>query len=500
MTSLRVFHAISAALTVGLALTVVPSAIAQVGPGLSSGSGEGTGSGYSSGVQTNRSGSASGVGPGPATGSSGGMGTIPWQRRRDRRFLPWQFSVPAGPGVDTHFPDDTSLFPFALDLEGGAKTPANSAKIEPAELAAAMKIADPGDRTLTLQRIGHVAVFTNQLPLAHKALSEAVETVFDISDPTVRDLRLMAIIYTLDNLSEAHLREGKLDMTAPDLQEDPVAAPLPKQTAPNLNVLIDRAEIEWRRGAYLASRINDPTYRSEMLYRVVDNEAFGSQTIINEFPREESLHSPNARAGQGDKNGSKSITSRADRLLVKAAGVARSIERPVWRDRALVSVAYAASASKQFARGLEIARTIPQPEVRSDALVKIAESQARLKPQPDPGATQTYREAAEAVASIPLEDPRAVLTGVLIDNLISVGRFDDARATVSLYPDNARRLIALGAIAESQGFRGAADSAVSWITREMPAEYRPSLYRRVRFGVLTAIEQNRGQDLSNRER
>ncbi len=36
--------------------------------------------------------------------------------------------------------------------------------------------------------------------------------------------------------------------------------------------------------------------------------------------------------------------------------------------------------------------------------------------QPD-SATPTYEEAARSIASIPLEDPRAVLTGVLIDNL-----------------------------------------------------------------------------------
>ena len=38
-----------------------------------------------------------------------------------------------------------------------------------------------------------------------------------------------------------------------------------------------------RRGASL-DKILNPTYRSEMLYRVVDNMAFGSQTIVNDFP------------------------------------------------------------------------------------------------------------------------------------------------------------------------------------------------------------------------
>ena len=115
------------------------------------------------------------------------------------------------------------------------------------------------------------------------------------------------------------------------------------------------------------------------------------------------------------------------------------------------------------------------------------------------GATATYAEAAQAVASIPLDDPRAILAGVLIDNLISVGRFEDARATIGLYPGRSRQLIALGAIAESQGRRGAADAARAWIAREIPPQEQSLLFRRVNDGILAAIEQNRSRDLSNWE-
>ncbi len=139
---------------------------------------------------------------------------------------------------------------------------------------------------------------------------------------------------------------------------------------------------------------------------------------------------------------------------------------------------------------------IPQPEVRSDALLKIAEIQAR---RGDPkGATATYQETAEAVASIPLDDLRTVLTGVLIDNLIAVGRFDDARARSPIYSDTPHKLIALGTIAESQGRRGAAKEAMAWINSEIPAQYRSQLYRRVSNGIVAAVEQNRSRDLSNR--
>jgi hypothetical protein len=268
---------------------------------------------------------------------------------------------------------------------------------------------------------------------------------------------------------------------------------LPKQAPPDRPTLVGRAEIEWLRAAHLAQKIGNPTYRSEMLYRVADNQSFGSQTVLNEFPRQDS------GAKDGEKTSpANSLEKLADRLMVGASAIAQQIERPVWRDRALVAVASASAQSKQFPRALQVARLIPQPEVRSDALIKIAESQARHE---DPqGATSTYQEATQSVASIPLQDPRMILTGVLIDNLISVGRFEDARAVTTLYNDPSKRMVALGAIAESQGFRGASQTAVEWIAREVPAEIRPYLYRKLRFGMLAAIEQNRSRDLSNRER
>src|ERR687889_82656 len=64
-------------------------------------------------------------------------------------------------------------------------------------------------------------------------------------------------------------------------------------------------------------------------------------------------------------------------------------------------------------------------------------------------ATTVYTEALRAIASIPVADLRAILTGVLVDSLISSGRFDDARSATALFPDAQRRLTALGAVAES---------------------------------------------------
>lgn len=471
--------AISAALSLSLGLGFAASLRAQTGPGLSSGSGAGTGTGSSSAIERNTSGSSSGVGPGPATGTGGRADDA----RTPRGPVPPGMEVPLGPGATTTFPGDPALLPMIPlnDNRGGAFQ--EQSTVEQEHFDAARKVDKPGDRSMSLQRIANAAIFSNQLAMAHSALVEAAEAGVREPIPLVHDQRLIAIVTTYNNLAEAHLREGKADLSLTDVGTDDAAPPRTDRS-----VLINRAGDEWQRAADLCGRMINPTFRSEFLYRVVDNMAFGSQTILNDFPV--SAGSPGS-SGTGE-----SLAGPADKILRDAAAVAGRIDRPVWRDRALVSVAAAASSSRQFARGLEVARMIPQPEIRTEALTRIAEAQARRGDQA--GATATYREAAEAVASIPVEAPRLVLAGVLIDNLISVGRFEDARASVVLYPDAARQMVALGAIAESQGRRGAAPAALAWIDRDIPAQYRSQLYRRVNNGVLNAIEQNRSRDLSSR--
>jgi hypothetical protein len=481
MTLPRLTRTLATGLALGLALFVTPLLFAQP---LSSGSGPGIGTGQESGTTT---------GPGTAGPSRNLYRAGPDRRDRlDPRAYPRSVSpsqaVPRGPGVGTTFPDDASLFPLPMmPNQDNGTNPTELSTVQPKQLQDARMITSPGDRSLTLQRIAGAAIFSNQLLVAHDAVAEATDAALQEPIGLVRDQRLIAIATTLNYLAEAHLREGKVDLTMPDLSESP--SPLPKT---DRTVLIRRAVLEWERAAAAVSRIANPTYRSEMLYRVIDSEAFGSQTIINEFPAPEGSLSNNS-ADPGT-----SFNGLPDRILQEAAELALRIERPVWRDRALVAIAQAAAASKQFKRGLDVSRMIPQPEVRTDALVKIAEAQAR-RGDPD-GATSTYKEAALAVAAIPLDDPRAVLAGVLIDNLISVGRFEDARATIVLYADTPRRIIALGAIAESQGRRGSGDSARAWIAREVAPQYQSELYRRVYTGILSAIEQNRSRDLSNRER
>lgn len=481
----------STLLTVGLALFVPAPLLAQStgsGPGLSSGSGAGTGTGTSSSIQRNPSGSLSGSGPGSTsrerTGGSGrrGGGDLapePAPRRAG------ESSVPLGPGSTTRFPDDPSLLPFnmAPGDEEGALGPST---IPPELLAAARSITVPSERALSLQRIGATAILGNQLDLARETLAEAAKASMEVPIPLVRDQRIIATITMVLNLTDTLLQQGSQNYLP--LDESESATPLPTI---DRDRMIRSLHDDWSRAVDLSLRISNPTYRNEMLLRVVENQAAGSQTISMSFPR-------NDGKGADGSGPAESYDSSADRILQDAAKHAARIERPIWRDRAMLLITSSAAASKQFTRGLEVARSIPQAEIRAEALVRISEAQSRGNRTT--AASTTYQEALRAVASIPLEDPRDILTGVLIDSLISVGRFEDARASIVLYSKMPLRVTALGAVAESQSRRGLADAAREWINRDVPPQDRAMLHRRVDDGLLTVIQVNRSRELSNQDR
>ena len=275
----------------------------------------------------------------------------------------------------------------------------------------------------------------------------------------------------------------RLDQTGREIQ--PVVPPVRdyKDRAP----WFDRSMADYRRGAFLARQLENANYRSDLLFRLAESESgqSGSQSIVSTA----ALADTNRRDLQGQTT---ELYRVADRTLVQSYNITRLIDLNIWRDRALLAVVTAASASEQYARALQIASVIPQPEYRADALVRLAEAQARRNWSSD--ATSTYAAAARAVASIPQEDPRTIQTNVLIDSLISVGRFDDARRSIIFYPgERKRRLAPLGAIAMSQGERGLANVARVWIDREAPQTWRSILHRKVDDGLIAAIERTRSR-------
>jgi len=414
--------------------------------------------------------------------------------------------------MDVTFPNDPYLIPFmALETPGMPSDTRAPTSVTADVLTNARLIATADERSLALQRIANGAIASNQLTLAHQTLEEAITAASDVKGRLVRDQRLIAIVTSLTALTEAFLREGRESLNAPLSTEGAVTRPeaLPKRA--DSKVLIRSAQLEWKRAVYLAAIIDNPTYRNEMLYKVAESEASGSASIANEYvrplesdsPGREQPKAPTGRTpaetppkvegtGRQVVADNETFKKTADSILVDSFEVAKKIDRLIWKYRAMVRIALLAADSEQYSRGVELARQIENGESRAEAMLLLAEAQSRH--DQNEGATAAFEQAAQAVAMVQQDGLRGVLAGFVVDSLIATGRYEDARRCIVLFPEQSQRLVALGSIAEAQGRRGSGESARRWIASEIPAEYRPILYRRVTTGVLWAIEQNRSKD------
>ncbi len=363
-------------------------------------------------------------------------------------------------------------------------TPAEMDALDAHLLGDARKILNPPDRALALERVAKAKTFSHRpgdgrLRDAEVALKEAAEAALAVTDLSLRDQRLMAIVRSELTLADEMARDGLNNDTFIDASDTRAAKPMtPDQRLDSLKL----AEAQRKKAADVSRMIPNPNLRAEMLFRVADAEAQASQTMAVEALQTDVKRS--------DLRGLEGMLNRmADRSLIFAANDAQSIRTAIWRDRGMVSVAAAAAASEQYSRGIALCRTIVSPGYRADAMIRLAESQARHHLVND--ATTTYDDAAQAVASIDEPDLREIIAGVLIDSLISVGRFDDARMSVVLMASPTSRLEVLGTVAESQGERRLADSARAWIDSDAPPEWRDTLRRRVNDGLLKAFEKGR---------
>ncbi len=493
MRSVRSLHAIPA-IGLGFALSL-PSVVSAQGPPVSSGSGSGTGTGQSAG----RLGST-----GTGSESSTGLGTT----GTGREGLPGAIGRPLRQGVGS--PDDLTRpadRPPRQFGEGNNPNPGSLSYIDPQLFLDARSVADPGERALALVRIAQTAIFSKQLEDAHKALFEAAPAALRERQRLVRQQRTVAVVDTLLSLAEERMSSTTDLLSASD--DASALPPFPQDANKGSNnpssafdgrtpaaalpddarrTRLQAALPEWALAVEMATKIEDTTARTETLFRIVESEAYSSQRLITDPIRSGAGGRPDPSTLPPD------LRAYTDELLANSARHAAMIERPIWRNYATYSIVSNAATSSQFARGFQIARGLAQPEARTNVLIRLAEGQA-LNGRPTE-ATAAYAEAARSVAMIPQSDPRETLVGVLIDSLIAFGRFEDARACIRLYNVTANQVVAYSAIAESQGRRGLAESARSWIAREVSPEYQALMYRKVNDGLLTGIEQNRSKDLS----
>ena len=346
-------------------------------------------------------------------------------------------------------------------------------RIDGALLENILEISDPSERSLALVEAAQYKLLTRDLETARRALDNAADAALQILEPLRRDLRLVSIQETLIDLAQEDLNSAIADVSG-TLSLDP---------APSGDDRVDRLEqalAAFNRAAELSALIERPSYRAEAIYFAAEQQAQGGQSIGFVVTRDPGRL-------EGDDAALEAFERLTSQYIDGAAEWARRIDIPVWRDVALASVATASANADAFEAAARVARSIPGLEIRFEALVTVAEAEARRGSSQH--ATDVYAEAARTVASIPIADLRGTLTDVLIESLITSGRFPDARRCIVLYSDDVDRLEALGAVAESMGARGLSDEARDWIRREGPSASRDQLFRRVNQGVLSTLQR-----------
>ena len=513
MTTPLTSRRISVALGLSLGLFAAGPSLAQTSAGtqsLSSGSGKGTGTGTGAGMGVNSTGgglgslttggslspAGSGIGRmgNPMGGPYGAPERLDIGTLRNRLRLQGLQGLTPSPGARSqpNLPTDPGLVPLDaienpgfIGLDGVPQlTQEQLDLIDARALDAARAVTDPAERSLALERVARMKIFGRHFDDAVIALNEAGSAALLLPPGLVRDLRLLAIVTTSLTLAQEQTREATADES---LRISPAEKDLHVRTFEEREVGLKSANASFVRAARMALSIDNTNFRSEQLYKVAAAQAAQSKEIA--------IEAEHAGANRGDlKDIVQPLLAYSDRALVLATGSAHKADYGVWRDRALVDVVSRAVESDQLARALEIARTIPGPEFRTDALTRVAERLARRGLSPE--ATKVYEEVAQTITIIPVDDTRGVLAGVLIDSLIAVGQFDDARTAVVLLSNPQRKVFALGSVAESQGRRGLASSAMTWIRQQPNHEVQAYLARRVADGVLNGIDQLRTQAIS----
>ncbi len=457
------------------AQVIVPRSESYPSTGASFG-GTGTGNEASFGTGTTGTGVETGAGLGSTgTGQESDSAGLSEGTPAFMRPMPGMV-IGEGMPEDLRSPDNPALIPFDfISPRRGSGPPRPGEPAAPALTAEdltkvykqlfdnAMRLTDPEVRIRALDRLARSEIFGNKLNEAVEAIKAAGETAATLPDGTIKNIRLVSLVTTSTNLSDGLVRESVEEGT-----EDRYA-------------WVDKAKGVWQRAADLSGMITNADLRSEMMSRVALDISEDAQTIaakVSEYEQVKDI----------DKERKDRYVQALDELFDLAIDINNRVPMKVWRNEVAEKIATKGALALRFDRALKAARTIRQNAPRALALARVGEALARYDRSAE--ATEVFVEASQSAAAVKEDSVRHVVAGDLVDRLIALGRFRDARMASYLYGDDESRMKALGAIAENQARRGDPNRAVAWINAEIAPEHRSVLIKRVQDGAVQAIQSN----------
>ena len=387
-------------------------------------------------------------------------------------------NAPLAQGERTTLPGDDE----PIDFDSSNLTTEQIEELEKEVLPNARAIVDPRARARALEKVGALLTYVGRYDEAYDALIEAGQAALRVDTSRERDLRLERIIRNLMALTAELLREA-----VPDLAPIPIAEDEETSKVDRLQI-IDLILKIGEEASTLIKAMTSPIYRNEGRLLIAEELSNRAREMFSPLNL-----GPERRPDLADDLDA--LIERGDRIIQLAFDIALQTEWPLFRDNAKLEVVRNAARSERFTLAFELARAIAGPEARSEAYLALADVLARSRTQEAHAdlATQAFSEAARAIASLPLGDVRNVLARALVDVLVAVGRFEDARAAVVLLDGDLYNIAqALGAVAESMGRRNLVKAAQEWIAEVENDRLRSYLERRLIEGVLSAINSSRG--------
>jgi len=438
--------------------------------------GTGTGNEASFGLGTTGTGVETGAGLGSTgTGQESDSAGISEGTPAFIRPMPGM-TIGEGMPEDLRSPDNPALIPYdfiGVRRPSGPPRPGESpapemtaeelTKVYRQLYSNAMRLTDPEVRIRALDRLARSEIFGNKLDEAVEAIKTAGETAASLPDGTIKNIRLVSLVTTSTNLSDGLIRESVEERT-----EDRYS-------------WVEKAKGVWQRAADMSGMITNPDLRSEMMSRVALDISEDAQTIAAKVSEYE-------QTNEIEKERKARYENALDELFDLAIEINGRVPMTVWRNEVAEKIATKGALALRFDRAIAAARSIRQNAPRALALARVAEALARYEKTEQ--ATEVFVETAQTAAAVKEESVRHVVAGDLVDRLIALGRFRDARMATYLYGEDESRMKALGAIAENQARRGGPNQAVAWINAEIAPEHRSVLIKRVQDGAVQSIQSN----------